>query len=57
MAIIIYEDHIDKDIIRDDILSEIHDKIDNMNLKEVIKLRNIIFQEIEDTNKDELILT
>lgn len=42
--IIIYEDHIDKDTIRDDILSEMFEKMNSMDVQELISLRNIVFK-------------
>ncbi len=43
--ILLYEDHIDKDIVRDDILAEIYDRLNEMSVEEVIALRNKIFKD------------
>jgi len=57
--IIHIDGNIDKEIIRDDILSETYDRLSNMNVKEIIRVRDIIFNidninEIIEVKKEEI---
>lgn len=42
--IIIREDNIDKDTVRDDILAEVYDKLNTMSVEELLKIRELVFQ-------------